>query len=57
MIETIKHFLGICGEPHGLAKKKYIKKPFPRKGVDWKKLRDNQDNLKETNPKPEKNKV
>jgi|DEB0MinimDraft_12_1074336.scaffolds.fasta_scaffold140021_2 hypothetical protein len=19
MIETIKHFLGICGEPHGLA--------------------------------------
>lgn len=40
-----------------MPKKKYIKKPFPRKGVDWKKLRDNQDNLKETNPKPEKNKV
>ena len=19
MIETIKHFLGLCGEPHGLA--------------------------------------
>jgi|TARA_R110000796_G_scaffold225301_1_gene341678 hypothetical protein len=40
-----------------VPKKKYIKKPFPRKGVDWKKLRANQDNLKETNPKPEKNKV
>ncbi len=40
-----------------MPKKKYIKRPFPRKGVDWNKLRAERNNLKETNPKPEKDKV
>tara|TARA_R100000742_G_C4219628_1_gene43736 strand:+ start:453 stop:623 length:171 start_codon:yes stop_codon:yes gene_type:complete len=31
-----------------MPKKKYIKKPFPRKGVDWKKIKREKEKTKES---------